>query len=129
MLRRNVLAVVVMVCAFGQFGLVSPALGADPKVGDSVLALWEADQAYFLATVVEKSDAGFLVVFEDGDMATVPAGKIKENNLKVGSKVTSRWTDGQYYPGTISKAVGRAFYIKYDDGEERWVPYSWIAMK
>jgi hypothetical protein len=131
MLRRIVLAFIVMVCAFGQFGVFSQAaaLAADPKVGDTVLALWELDQMYFIATVVEKSDAGFLVVFEDGDTATLPAAKTKENTLKVGSKVTSRWTDGQYYPGTIAKAVGRAFYIKYDDGEERWVPWSWIAQK
>jgi len=25
--------------------------------------------------------------------------------------------------------VGRAFYIHYDDGDKRWVPWSWIAVK
>jgi hypothetical protein len=131
MLRRIVLAVVVLVCVFGQFGLVSqaPLLAADPKVGATVLGFWDESQAYFIATVVEQKGTDFLVVFEDGDMATLPATKIKDNTLKVGSKVTSRWTDGEYYDGTISKAVGRAFYIKYDDGDERWVPWSWIAVK
>jgi hypothetical protein len=132
MLRPVVLTVVVMVCLFGQFGLVSqaPALAAEePKIGATVLGWWEESQAHFLATIVEKKGTDFVVVFEDGDMATLPATKIKENTLKVGSKVVSRWTDGEYYPGTISKAVGRAFYIKYDDGDERWVPWSWIAVK
>ena len=132
MFRPVVLAVFVMVSGFGQFGLFSqvPLLAAEePKVGATVLGWWEESQHFFIATLVEKKGTDFVVVFEDGDMATLPATKIKENTLKVGSKVTSRWTDGEYYPGTISKAVGRAFYIKYDDGDERWVPWSWIATK
>jgi hypothetical protein len=128
MLRRSVLAV-VMVCLFGQFSQVSALAAEEPKVGGTVLGWWAESQAYFIATIVEKQGTDFVVVFEDGDMATLPADKIKENTLKVGSKVVSRWTDGEYYPGTISKAVGRAFYIKYDDGDERWVPWSWIAVK
>ena len=132
MLRRVVLAVVVMVCLFGQFGLFShtPALAAeDPKIGATVLGYWQETQAYYLGTVAEKKGTDFVVVFDDGDIATLPADKIRENNLKVGSKVTARWEDGNAYGGTISKVVGRAFYIKYDDGDERWVPFSWIEVK
>lgn len=131
MLRSVVLVVVVLVSVFGHFGLLSqaPLMAADPKVGATVLGWWEESQGYFIATVVEQKGTDFLVVFEDGDMATLPATKIKDNTLKVGSKVVARWTDGEYYPGTISKAVGRAFYIKYDDGDERWVPWSWIATR
>jgi hypothetical protein len=129
MLRPSVLAFVVMVSVFG-LASQAPLLGAEePKVGGTVLAWWEESQAYFLATVVEKQGTDFAVVFEDGDIATLPPAKIKENSLKVGSKVVARWNDGEYYGGTISKAVGRAFYIKYEDGDERWVPWSWIATK
>lgn len=129
MLRRSVLAAVLMVCVFGLVSQ-SPALGAEePKVGATVLGWWEEAQAYYLGTVVEKKGTDFVVVFEDGDMATLPAAKIKENTLKVGSKVTARWDDGNPYGATISKAVGKAFYLKYDDGDERWVPWSWIEVK
>ena len=129
MLRRVVLAV-VMLGVMGSLGWVTSAAAAEePKVGATVLGWWQESQAYFLATVVEKKGTDYVVLFEDGDMATLPADKIKENTLKVGSKVVAKWDDGEYYGGTISKAVGRAFYIKYEDGDERWVPWSWIAVK
>lgn len=99
------------------------------KVGDTVLAWWEPNKVYFVGTAVEKSGPGYLIVFEDGDQAVIPATKIRPFNLKVGSAVFARWTDGQYYSGKVVKAVGRAFYIHYADGDKLWVPWSWIAIK
>lgn len=99
------------------------------EIGQSVLAYWEADQAYFLATVVEKTDTGYLVVFEDGDRADLPAGKIYANNIAVGTAVIAKWDDGNFYPGKVAKIVGRAYFINYDDGDQGWAPASWIVVK
>ncbi len=61
----------------------------NPKIGSTVLGYWQESQAYYLGTVAEKKGTDFVVVFDDGDIATLPADKIRENNLKVGSKVTA----------------------------------------
>ena len=127
---RHVAFVVFFLVLVGA-GCASPrtAVAADVSVGDSVLAYWQEADAYFIATVVERQGKGYLVVFEDGDLAAVAGSKIRKNNLKAGSKVIARWTDGKYYGGTVAKTVGRAFYIHYADGSKRWVPWSWIAVK
>lgn len=68
-------------------------------------------------------------MFEDGDTAVVDKSKVRSNDIKVGSKVIARWTDGEYYNGTVAKVVGRAFYIHYDDGDKGWAAFSWIAVR
>ena len=110
--------------------LCASAVAAEATaVGDTVLAYWKPGDAYFVGTAVEKKGTGFLIVFEDGDTAVVPAAKIRKYDLKVGSAVIARWSDGKYYKGKIAKVVGRAFYIHYDDGDKGWAPRSWIAVK
>jgi hypothetical protein len=106
-----------------------PALAEGVKVGDTVLAHWAPGNAYFVGTAVEEKGPGFLIVFEDGDTAVVSKSKIRQNDIKAGSRVIARWKDGQYYQGRVVKIVGRALYIRYDDGDEGWAPWSWIAVK
>jgi hypothetical protein len=108
---------------------VAPPAAKAVEVGDSVLAYHAQSKAYFMGTAVEKAEGGYLIVFEDGDSATVPAGKIRKNDVKVGSAVIARWKDGMYYPGKVAKVVGRAYYIHYDDGDKGWAPSGWIAVK
>lgn len=109
--------------------LCTPVAAAEVGVGDTVLAYWKEGDAYFIGTAVEKMGGGFLIVFEDGDTAVVDKSKVRSNDIKVGSKVIARWTDGEYYNGTVAKVVGRAFYIHYDDGDKGWAPFSWIAVR
>ena len=94
-----------------------------------MLAWWAPGDAYFVGTVAEKQAGGYFIVFEDGDTTVVPEGKIRKNDIKVGTAVIARWSDGQYYPGRVAKIVGRALYIHYDDGDKGWAPWSWIAVK
>ena len=56
------------------------------------------------------------------------SAELVKGHLAVGSRVLARWSDGTYYPGSIARIVGRALYIHYDDGDERWVPLSGIAV-
>ena len=108
---------------------VVPSSAQAVEVGDTVLAFFEPANAYFIGTAVEKADGGFRIVFEDGDTAIVPAGKIRKKDIKVGTAVIAKWTDGKYYPGKVAKVVGRAFYIHYDDGDKGWAPWSWVGVK
>ena len=119
-------SIAMLVCFFI---LCASAVAEAAAVGDTVLAYWKPGDAYFVGTAVEKKDTGFLIVFEDGDTAVVPAAKIRKYNLKVGAAVIARFSDGKYYEGKIAKVVGRACYIHYDDGDKEWVPLSWIAVK
>src|SRR5687767_5123044 len=119
-------ALSLLVCSLAL--LAQPAARA-AEVGDTVLALWAPDRLYFVGTVVEKTDAGYRVVFEDGDQAVVAADNVRRFDLKAGSAVMARWTDKRMYPGKIAKVTGRAFYIHYDDGDKGWVPWGFVAVK
>ena len=106
-----------------------PAFAAEVKVGDSVIAFWAPGDAYFVGTAVELTGTGFLVVFEDGDQIEVAKTEIRPNDIKVGTAVMARWEDGKFYSGKVSKIVGRALYIEYDDGDKGWVAWSGIGLK
>jgi hypothetical protein len=109
------------------------SMDAEMKVGDEVLAYWEKGDAYFIGTLVEADNTvkggGFLVIFADGDSAVVPYARIKPLKITTDMKVIARFTDGQYYPGVISKIVGRAYYIHFDDGDKAWTSAAGIAVK
>ena len=109
--------------------LAASTFAAEVKVGDSVLGYWAETQVYYTGTAVEQKGTRFVVVFDDGDTAELPADKVRVNDIKAGSKVAARWTDGEYYRGTVAKVVGRALYIHYADGDKGWVPWSWIAVE
>ena len=109
--------------------LCSSVVAEEVKVGDTVLAYWARGGAYFVGTAVEESGPGYLIVFEDGDTSVVSKTKIRKNDIKVGSRVISRWKDGKYYEARVTKIVGRALYVHYDDGDKGWVPWSFIAVK
>ena len=99
----------------------------DPKVGDTVLAWWEGNEIYFVATVVEEEGARSLVVYEDGDQAWVNSNQIKPMDLGPGSRVMAKWSDGKFYPGRIERIVGRALFIQYNDGDSGWTSWAGIA--
>ena len=109
--------------------LCASVVAEEVKVGDSVLAYWARGGAYFVGTAVEESGPGYLIVFEDGDTSVVSKTKIRKNDIKVGSRVISRWKDGKYYEARVTKIVGRALHVHYDDGDKGWVRWSCIAVK
>lgn len=115
-------------CVCALMIVASPAARA-VEVGDKVLAYWAPAKAYFIGTAVKKETDGYRVVFADGDQGVIPAEKIRKYDLKVGSAVTARYTDGKFYPGKIAKVVGQAFYIHFDDGDKGWTAESGIVVR
>ena len=109
--------------------LCAPVLADEVQVGDTVLAFWARGDAYFVGTAVEEIGPGYLIVFEDGDTSVVSKAKIRKNDIKVDSRVISRWKDGKYYEARVTKIVGRALYVHYVYGDKGWVPWSCIAVK
>jgi hypothetical protein len=101
----------------------------DPGVGDTVLAWWEPNGIYFVGTVVEEQGNRSLVVFEDAAQAWVNSHQIKPMDVARGSQVMARWSDGKYYPGRVSRIVGRALFIEYDDGDSGWTSWAGIARR
>jgi hypothetical protein len=101
----------------------------DPRIGDTVLAWWEPNGVYFVGTVVEDEGNRSLVVFEDAAQAWVNRNQIKPLDVERGSEVMARWSDGKYYPGRVSRIVGRALFIQYDDGDEGWTSWAGIAKR
>ena len=110
------------------FFIAVPAVAQEVEVGDTVLAHWAQANAYFVGTAVEEHGTSFLIVFEDGDTAVVSKLKIFKNDITVGSRVIARWKDDGYYPGIVTRIVGRALYIQYDDGDKGWAPWSGVAV-
>jgi hypothetical protein len=102
-------------------------------VGEKVLAYYEPAEAYFVGTAVATDNTvkggGFLIVFDDGDQATVPFARIKKLSITKGSKVLAKFTDGKFYPGVVDKIVGGALFILFDDGDRGWTSFAGIAQK
>ena len=105
-----------------------PSVAQEVEIGDTVLAHWEQANAYFVGTAVEEHGSSLLIVFEDGDIAEVSKLKIFKNDITVGSRVIARWKNDRYYPGIVTRIVGRALYIHYDDGDKGWASWSGVAV-
>jgi hypothetical protein len=90
-----------------------------PKVGDTVAAKW-TDGNYWLATVEKVEPAGVTVKYTDDNTTnTVSVTEIRPIAVKswsVGDKVLAVWSSGRFYPGTVEKAAGSTYTIKWDDG-------------
>jgi len=84
-----------------------------------VLAWWPAEQDWFYPGVVcdivgDQAD----VQFDDGGRDDVPVRELYPLLMTEGWRVYGNWrAGGQYYPGRISKIVGHALHIDYDDGD------------
>jgi hypothetical protein len=95
-----------------------------PKAGDIVWAQWRPN-AWFKGKVGKKIDLGLHVEFDDGDVADLPISLVVKDSaptkdqVKAGKRVLSLFSDGKFYPGTVtSDGADGKYKIKYDDGDE-----------
>jgi hypothetical protein len=125
----------VMFLSVLLFSLAAGALQAQAALrpGDMCLAYWEENDLYYVGTVAAEDNTvkggGYLVIFADADQAVVPRDRVKPFTIKAGSKVLALWSDGDLYPGTVSRIIGGALYIEFDDGDKGWTSWSGIAME
>ena len=99
---------------------ILPTLAAEPKVGDSVAAIW-TDGNYYVGTITSISGDKADVLYEDGDKLTVPLAKVhtlsKTANFKVGDHVIAAFNGASMFPGVITAVSDATCTVKWDDGD------------
>jgi len=106
------------------------------KVGTKVLALYKGGSTcfgtdYFSGTIKNfNSNGTFSVTYDDGDFEPeVDQFQVKfsdqsnegneEKSFEVNQKIEAEWSDGYYYPATITKVNNDGtYFVSYDDGSE-----------
>lgn len=93
------------------------------KEGDVVWAEWQTN-AWFHGKIGKKTDKGYQINFDDGDVADVEVGQIAldkepaKQDLKEGVRVLAKWSDDKFYPGKIAEVKNDGTYrIDFDDGD------------
>ena len=76
-----------------------------------------AREAGFTQVSVSHEASPLMKLVSRGDTTVVDDSRIRKNDLRVGSNVLARWSNGKHYPGRIARIVGRALYIHFDDGD------------
>jgi hypothetical protein len=101
---------------------VKSAAGPAVKADDAVWAQ-RGPNSWQRGKAAKKTDLGFNVTFDDGD-ADLPPTLIaadrapKKEQVKPGARVLAMWTDGNFYPGTVTRAAdGGEFAVQFDDGD------------
>lgn len=112
---KALLAVLCVVC-FSSVGLA-----ATPKVGDKVWAQWKPN-AWYHGTIDAPCDWGVHVKFDDGDQGCFPRELVAVDqpiapaNLVPGTRVLAIWSNGKYYPATVTgKPAGGKVDVFFDD--------------
>ncbi len=98
--------------------------------GQRVLAQWEPDGYYYPGTITAHDEHSYLVIYDDGDKATVTADQLAPLDIKVGSRVFGRWQgDTLYYAGEVDQQEGAAIHIAYDDGDKEWTTVRMVRVR
>lgn len=100
------------------------------RIGDRVLALWPVEEEWWYPGVIcEMAGFELVVQYDDGDRGPLSQNDVRPLTLGIGSRVWGRWqADMYYYPGTITKQLGAAIHIDYDDGDQEWTTLSMVRV-
>ena len=83
-----------------------------------MLGQW-SDGYWYPARVSEVKGSQYQLSFDDGDVGTVSAAKIKKITWGVGTRLQCNWKNGgKYYPGKITSMKGELVHISYNDGDQ-----------
>lgn len=98
------------------------------KSGDKVLAVWSSNGRFYSGVIEEVKAGSAVVKWDDGSTPSeVVLGKIilqprqtatppTSGDIPVGSRVASKWADGNYWAATVTDSTGTTYKVKYDDG-------------
>lgn len=109
-----------------------------PPVGTRVLGLW-SNGHWYPGRIGDVRGSEAFVQFDDGDKAWLPPQKIapiptvappagSTDGLVVGARVMGEWSPGAWYPGMIAEAREPEYFVKFDDGDEAWLPPNRIRL-
>ncbi|MBI3495110.1 DUF4537 domain-containing protein [Candidatus Berkelbacteria bacterium] len=128
-----------------QVQVAQPAPAAAPApapapafaIGDKVLADWKGGDRWYDATVsgVGSGGANYFLVTYTSDKSTEVLGSAKLAHaptvaaaVNVGDKVVAKWTNGQWYGGTVAAVVGSSAKITWSDKSQTTVAATDIAI-
>lgn len=96
---------------------LTPAVATAQNVGDWVLSPYQGSSMLFPGVVESRSGPNITIRFDDGDVETRPASTVRAYNWTAGSRISCRWTDGNWYNATIlsAGADGYSLRVRYDD--------------
>ena len=112
---------VALAAAAATLSLV-PAAASAQAVGDWVLSQWQDSTQYFPGVIVASSGQQVTVRFDDGTTENRLVSDVRPYHWRVGSRITCRWTDGNWYDATIQMmgADGLTLNVRYDaDGVQQ----------
>ena len=93
------------------------ATAADFAVGDRVLGRW-GDGHWYPATVDRRTEDGYELHFDDGDVARVDGTRVRAIDWREGTRLQCNWKNqGRYFRATLALREGERIEIAYDDGE------------
>lgn len=98
-----------------------------PTVGAGVWAQWRPNQWYH-GTVERRTELGYYIVFDDGDVAELPRALLacdrapQGQELLPGTRALALWHNGQLYPATLAARTPEGRYrMRFDDRDWRSV--------
>lgn len=89
--------------------------------GDWVLARWQDDREwYFPAVVTSRTGDDLALQYDDGDTGTQSAENVRAFDWQVGTALSCRWSNEQWYPARITQMSPNRYDIRvaYDDGDK-----------
>ncbi len=106
---------VSLAAAAAAMSFVPTAVSAQ-QVGDWVLSQWRDSTQYFPGVIIARSGPSLTIRFDDGATETRLINTVRPYNWRVGSRITCRWTDGNWYDATIEAmgSDGMTLGIRYD---------------
>jgi hypothetical protein len=87
------------------------------KVGDWVLSPWRGSAVEFPGVIMSRSGEEVTIKFDDGDVETRRFSDVRPFDWVVGSRISCRWTDGQWYNAAIRWIADDGFtmQVRYDE--------------
>lgn len=110
--RKSIISI-----AIGLAVALTSSAGMAQNVGDWVLSPYQGSRMLFPGVVESRSGPNITIRFDDGDVETRPASTVRFYDWTVGSRISCRWTDGNWYHATIQAmgADGYTLQVRYDD--------------
>lgn len=88
-------------------------------VGQSVAAVWSDGNLWLADITAIDGDKITVKYVDDSSTKTVSAADIRpieDKTWTVGDEVKAVWSSGRFYDGTITKASGSSYEVKWEDG-------------